>query len=62
MSEAADVEPIVDECFDHVAPALWNRSDWAVCVGILAASLILVALHVSSYTTLSPIDGLQHID
>jgi hypothetical protein len=62
MSEAADVEPIVDECFDHVAPALWNRSDWAVCVGILAASLILVALHVSSYTTLSPIDELQHID
>ncbi len=52
--EAADGVP--------VASTVWERIDWIAVAALFAVSLVLVGLHVRSYTTLSPIDELQHID
>jgi hypothetical protein len=40
----------------------WTRLDWAICAGLMLLSIVLVGLHVRAYTTLSPIDELQHVD
>lgn len=52
-----DVDASADE-----ASTVWDRRDWIACAVLLVASLLLVGLHVRAYTTLSPIDELQHID
>lgn len=47
---------------DDSAAVSWNRVDWVACAAILVAALVMVALHVRTYETLSPIDELQHVD
>lgn len=46
----------------HDDDPVWDRRDWIACGILLLASLLLVGLHVRAYTTLSPIDELQHVD
>ncbi len=41
---------------------IWGRTDWLAIGALFLCSLALVGLHVKSYTMLSPIDELQHID
>ncbi|MFK8025827.1 MAG: hypothetical protein AB8G26_17860, partial [Ilumatobacter sp.] len=48
---------IVDE---RVMP--WARIDWIACGVIVLATVVLVGLHIRTYTTLSPTDELQHLD
>lgn len=43
-------------------PSTWERVDWLVCAGLMVLSLVLVGLHIRAYSTLSPIDELQHVD
>ncbi|MGB3737370.1 MAG: hypothetical protein WA964_20620 [Ilumatobacter sp.] len=51
-----------DDSDDSDEPGIWGRIDW-LAVGVLfLVSSTLVGLHVRAYTTLSPIDELQHID
>ena len=57
-------EPELATSFDEerVGSSDWGRIDW-IAVGVLfLCSLVLVGLHVRTYTELSPIDELQHID
>lgn len=59
--EAAEPSDPTDRT-DEPGSARWGRVDW-VAVGVLfLISSTLVGLHVRAYTTLSPIDELQHID
>ena len=63
-----DDDSIVDSIDDDVAPddhvesGLWERIDWLAVGALFLVSIVLVGLHVRSYTTLSPIDEVQHID
>lgn len=43
-------------------PNRWDRRDWLAVAALMLCSLMLVGLHARAYTTLSPIDELQHID
>jgi hypothetical protein len=47
---------------DIVESSIWGRRDWLAVGALFLCSLVLVGLHVRTYTTLSPIDELQHID
>ena len=40
----------------------WGRVDWIACAVLVAASFLLVGLHVRAFPELSPIDELQHLD
>lgn len=45
-----------------VDAVVWARIDWIAIGALFLCSLVLVGLHVRAYTTLSPIDELQHVD
>ena len=60
--EPEQVEPEPDGLGDADGAMPWERVDWIACGVLLVASLLLVGLHVRAYTTLSPIDELQHVD
>jgi hypothetical protein len=45
-----------------VDTTVWERLDWIAVAALLVISFLLVGMHVRSYTTLSPIDELQHVD
>lgn len=47
---------------DPTSPDVWSRIDWLAVGALFLISLVLVGLHVRAYTTLSPIDELQHLD
>lgn len=65
-STAAPVQPgpadDVGEAPGTVGPKVWERRDWLAVAALMLCSLLLVSLHARAYTTLSPIDELQHID
>lgn len=65
-SEAAvEDDPVGDEVStvgDDVESGIWGRIDWLAIGALFLCSIVLVGLHARSYTTLSPIDELQHID
>lgn len=51
-----------DEFAAAEVPASWDRIDWVAVVALFLVSMVLVGLHTRTYTELSPIDELQHID
>jgi len=51
-----------DDVAEVEAPTSWDRIDWLAVGALFLVSLVLVGLHTRTYTELSPIDELQHID
>ena len=51
-----------DDVDPDVRAPVWDRRDWIACAVLLLAATVLVGMHVRAYTTLSPIDELQHLD
>lgn len=56
------VDHIDEGATGTVDAAVWARIDWIAIGALFLCSLVLVGLHVRAYTTLSPIDELQHVD
>ncbi|MFK7919971.1 MAG: hypothetical protein AB8G14_17985 [Ilumatobacter sp.] len=47
---------------DATPDRTWERRDWIAVAALMFCSVLLVSLHARAYTTLSPIDELQHVD